>query len=294
MLQVDVNKIIPLTEARDSLNKIVDDVDDTDEMYVLTKNGTPTAVIVGVNHLEKLTNEKLPDSEKTEKEPEKPSDANASGFQSAPAAAMTTAADNSVAASDPADPATAPVPPSSASADQTEADSVQAASPADDLFNDFSDINQPLNQPGSASGGKSIFDDDDASNTAPAVAAEPASVQTPAEPLATKPAPAAPQAMTYDDFIAGPPQNKPAAEVADDAPPSQFQVPAVPDDAEPLTTQDTPTSDESADTPPVVNPAPDVNPIASTPPSHPNYTYGSSDQGAAASNAAANPQQPDL
>lgn len=60
MLQVDIDKITPVTEARDNLNKIVDEVDNTDVMHVLTKNGTPVAVIVGVNHLEKLTGEPLP------------------------------------------------------------------------------------------------------------------------------------------------------------------------------------------------------------------------------------------
>lgn len=270
MLQVDVNKIIPLTEARDSLNKIVDDVDNTDEMYVLTKNGTPTAVVVGVNHLEKLTNEKLPDSERTEKESERKSDTDTPAFESAPVAAATTATDNPVT-----------VPP--ASADQTEADIVQAASPADDLFNDFSDINKPSAQSASSpAGGKSIFDDDDTPNTTPAVTAEPAATP-PAQPAASPVTPEpTPQAMTYDDFIAGPPQNQPAAETTGDAPPSQFQVPATP-----ATDSETPTT-----TPPAATPAPDVHPIASTPPSHPNYTYGSSNQGTSASSAASNPQQP--
>lgn len=55
MLEVDIDKILPVTEARDSFNKIVDEVEGTDHMYVLTKNGKPAAVVVGVNHLEKLT-----------------------------------------------------------------------------------------------------------------------------------------------------------------------------------------------------------------------------------------------
>ncbi len=55
MLEVDIDKILPLTEARDNFNKIIDDVEGTEKMYVLTKNGKPSAVIVGVNHLEKLT-----------------------------------------------------------------------------------------------------------------------------------------------------------------------------------------------------------------------------------------------
>lgn len=55
MLEVNIEKIIPVTEARDMFNKIVDEVEGTDELYVLTKNGKPAAVVVGVNHLEKLT-----------------------------------------------------------------------------------------------------------------------------------------------------------------------------------------------------------------------------------------------
>lgn len=55
MLVVDISKIIPVTEARDSLNKIIDDVSAGDELYVLTVNGKPSAVVVGVHHLEKLT-----------------------------------------------------------------------------------------------------------------------------------------------------------------------------------------------------------------------------------------------
>lgn len=55
MLEVDIDKILPVTEARDSFNKIVDEVEGTDHVYVLTKNGKPAAVVVGVNHLEKLT-----------------------------------------------------------------------------------------------------------------------------------------------------------------------------------------------------------------------------------------------
>ena len=55
MLEVNIEKIVPVTEARDMFNKIVDDVEGTDELYVLTKNGKPAAVVVGVNHLEKLT-----------------------------------------------------------------------------------------------------------------------------------------------------------------------------------------------------------------------------------------------
>lgn len=55
MLEVKVENIIPVTEARDSFNQLVDKVEGTDEMYVLTKNGKPSSILVGVHHLEKLT-----------------------------------------------------------------------------------------------------------------------------------------------------------------------------------------------------------------------------------------------
>ncbi|MEK9155726.1 MAG: type II toxin-antitoxin system Phd/YefM family antitoxin [Patescibacteria group bacterium] len=61
MLEVNVEKIMPVTEARDTLNKIVDEVAAGDELYVLTVNGKPSAVLVGVHHLEKLTGTKEED-----------------------------------------------------------------------------------------------------------------------------------------------------------------------------------------------------------------------------------------
>jgi len=57
MLEVKVENILPVTEARDSFNQLIDKVEGTDEMFVLTKNGKPIAILVGVHHLEKLTGE---------------------------------------------------------------------------------------------------------------------------------------------------------------------------------------------------------------------------------------------
>jgi prevent-host-death family protein len=61
MLEVDIEKIIPVTDARDSLNQIIETVEGSDSMYVITKNGKPSAIIVGVHHLEKLTGMKTDD-----------------------------------------------------------------------------------------------------------------------------------------------------------------------------------------------------------------------------------------
>ena len=57
MLEVQIENIIPVTEARDKFNQIVDAVENTDELYVITKNGKPASIMVGVHHLEKLTGE---------------------------------------------------------------------------------------------------------------------------------------------------------------------------------------------------------------------------------------------
>lgn len=57
MLEVKIENIIPVTEARDKLNQLIENVEDSDEMIVMTKNGKPTAILVGVHHMEKLTGE---------------------------------------------------------------------------------------------------------------------------------------------------------------------------------------------------------------------------------------------
>jgi prevent-host-death family protein len=57
MLEVKVENILPVTEARDTFNQLIDKVEGTDEMFVMTKNGKPIAILVGVHHLEKLTGE---------------------------------------------------------------------------------------------------------------------------------------------------------------------------------------------------------------------------------------------
>jgi len=58
MLEVQIENILPVTEARDKLNQLIDSVESSDNMYVMTKNGKPSAILVGVHHLEKLTGEK--------------------------------------------------------------------------------------------------------------------------------------------------------------------------------------------------------------------------------------------
>lgn len=54
MLNVSVDKIIPLTDARDHLSQLVSEIKGK-EFYVLTKGGKPEAALVSVEWLKKLT-----------------------------------------------------------------------------------------------------------------------------------------------------------------------------------------------------------------------------------------------
>lgn len=69
MLSVELDKIIPLTEARDSLSKIIAEVENDEEMYVLTKGGKPSVAVVSIPYLESLTGEKVEDKIRTVSEP---------------------------------------------------------------------------------------------------------------------------------------------------------------------------------------------------------------------------------
>lgn len=58
MLEVEINKILPLTEARDNFSKIVGEVE-KGELYVLTKNGKPAVAIINVAKLEEMIGQHL-------------------------------------------------------------------------------------------------------------------------------------------------------------------------------------------------------------------------------------------
>lgn len=59
MLQVPVDKIIPLTEMRDKFSKIVADVESGTPLYILTKNGKPSVAILSVGELQKLIQQEV-------------------------------------------------------------------------------------------------------------------------------------------------------------------------------------------------------------------------------------------
>lgn len=54
MLQVPIDKILPVTEARANISKLVDDVVRGD-IYVLTRGGRPAVVVSSVEYIKKLT-----------------------------------------------------------------------------------------------------------------------------------------------------------------------------------------------------------------------------------------------
>lgn len=53
MLQVPIDKIVPLTAARDTLSKIIADVESGTPMYIFTKNGKPSVAVVSIDYLQK-------------------------------------------------------------------------------------------------------------------------------------------------------------------------------------------------------------------------------------------------
>lgn len=59
MINVPIDKIIPLTTARDTLSKIVAEVETSTPMYVLTKGGKPSVAVVNIDYLEKALNGQL-------------------------------------------------------------------------------------------------------------------------------------------------------------------------------------------------------------------------------------------
>lgn len=67
MLEVPIDRIMSVTDARNNFNKIVEDVENG-EMYVLTKGGSPSVALISIQELEKLTGNKI--SEKPKAEPE--------------------------------------------------------------------------------------------------------------------------------------------------------------------------------------------------------------------------------
>lgn len=56
MLKVPIDKILPVTEARANISKLVDDVEKGD-IFVLTRGGKPAVVVASVEYIKKLSEE---------------------------------------------------------------------------------------------------------------------------------------------------------------------------------------------------------------------------------------------
>jgi len=54
MLKVPIDKIMPVTEVRANISKVINDVEGGD-LYVLTRGGKPTAVIAPIDYIKKCT-----------------------------------------------------------------------------------------------------------------------------------------------------------------------------------------------------------------------------------------------
>ena len=53
MLKVPIDKILPVTEARSNISKLVDDVE-KGNIYVLTRGGRPSCVLAPIDYIKKL------------------------------------------------------------------------------------------------------------------------------------------------------------------------------------------------------------------------------------------------
>ena len=54
MLKIPIDKILPVTEARANISKLVDNVEKGD-VYVLTRGGKPSVVVASVEDIKKMT-----------------------------------------------------------------------------------------------------------------------------------------------------------------------------------------------------------------------------------------------
>jgi len=54
VLEVPIDKIVPVTNARARIASLVSDVQKTNSLYVLTRGGKPAAVLASVDYLNKL------------------------------------------------------------------------------------------------------------------------------------------------------------------------------------------------------------------------------------------------
>ena len=75
MISVPIDRIVPLTDARDNFSRLVSDIESAQEgMYVLTKGGKPTIALVNISYLEELIGRSngVSDSHSTSFAPPKP------------------------------------------------------------------------------------------------------------------------------------------------------------------------------------------------------------------------------
>lgn len=239
-MNVNIEKILPVTEVRDSLNKIIDEVESSDELYVVTKNGKPSAIIVGVHHLEKLTGIKhdqlMPESDFP------------SGGSGASAQPATTSTDDMAAT------ATASATPAASPADQSDTDLTPAATPIAQSItptpaNSFSTppVETPV-QPVSDSAVEDLFSDEASAPSVPDQANEPAPLS---QSGAGTPAPSANNAL---------PDNQPAGGTTMDNNISSVLPPL---DTPPTMPANVPSDSQAVNTAPIAGSQ--ANPITSMP-----------------------------
>lgn len=60
MIHADLDKILPEDDALERITSIIEEVEENQELFIITKSGRPAAAIINIDYLEELTGNKVP------------------------------------------------------------------------------------------------------------------------------------------------------------------------------------------------------------------------------------------
>lgn len=74
MIHADLDKILPEDDALEKITSIIEEVEENQELFIITKSGRPAAAIINIDYLEELTGHPVPNKPKIKVAVETPSD----------------------------------------------------------------------------------------------------------------------------------------------------------------------------------------------------------------------------
>ena len=77
MIHVDLDKILTAKALQEHLGTILFDVEEKEELYVITKKGRPRAALINIDYLQELTGKDLSDVQEYDRYPAEPTPAGA-------------------------------------------------------------------------------------------------------------------------------------------------------------------------------------------------------------------------